>query len=103
MKNKTYKLQKLEKNRYSILTDNMDRCFICGSPFVDIHEIYGGGNRKVSMKNGFTVPLCRKHHEFVTITADANNYLKQKCQYEFEKHHTRKEFMELIGKNYLWN
>lgn len=102
MRNKTYKLQKLEKNRYSILTNDIEHCYICGSPFVDIHEIYSGGNRKVSMKNGFCVGLCRKHHEFVTTNADGGNYLKQKCQHEFEKTHTREEFIKLIGRNYLW-
>ena len=101
MKNKKYKLQKLEKNRYSILTNNMDRCFICGSPFVDIHEIYGGGNRKVSMKNGFTVPLCRSHHQTATLDSSASLYLKQKCQKKYEETHTKDEFMKLIGKNYL--
>lgn len=103
MRNKTYKLQKLEKNRFSILTNDMEHCFICKSPFVDIHEIYGGRNRKVSMQNGFCVPLCREHHEFVTLNADGSNYLKQKCQFEYEKTHTRDEFIKLIGRNYLWN
>lgn len=103
MRNKTYKLQKLEKNRFSILTDDMEHCFICKSPFVDIHEIYCGKNRKVSMQNGFCVPLCREHHEFVTLNADGSNYLKQKCQFEYEKIYTRDEFIKLIGRNYLWN
>lgn len=103
MRYKTYRLQKLEKHRHSILTRDMEHCYICQSPFVDIHEIYGGGNRKASMINGFCVPLCRKHHEFATTNADASNYLKQKCQHEFEKTHTREEFLEIIKRNYLWN
>ena len=101
MRNKTYKLQKLEKNRYSILTNDMEHCLICKSPFVDIHEIYGGSNRKVSMKNGFTVPLCREHHRTATIDSFASTFLKVKCQKEFEKEHTREEFISLIGRNYL--
>lgn len=103
MRNKTYKLKKLEKNRYSILTNDMEHCYICKSPFVDIHEIYGGSNRKVSMANRFCVPLCIEHHKFATLNADASNYLKQKCQHEFEKTHTRDDFIKLIGRNYLWN
>ena len=101
MRNKTYKLQKLEKNRYSILTSDMEDCIICKSPFVDIHEIYGGGNRKVSMTNGFCVPLCREHHKVATENYSANVFLKIKCQKEFEKTHTREEFISLIGRNYL--
>lgn len=103
MKNKTYKLKKLEKNRWSILTNDMEHCFVCENSFVDIHEIYGGSHRKISMANGFCVPLCRKHHEYVTLNADGSCYLKQKCQHEFEKTHTRDEFIKLIGRNYLWN
>lgn len=102
MRNKTYKLKKLEKNRFSILTNDMEHCYICQSPFVEIHEIYGGKNRKVSMQNGLCVPLCHKHHEYVTLNADGSNYLKQKCQMVFEKTHSRDEFLELICRSYLW-
>ena len=102
MRNKTYKLQKLEKNRFSILTNDMEHCYICQSPFIAIHEIYGGRNRKTSMQNGFCVPLCHKHHEYVTLNADGSNYFKQKCQKVFEETHSRDEFLELIGRSYLW-
>lgn len=101
MRNKTYKLQKLEKNRYSILTDDMEHCYICKSPFVDIHEIYGGGNRKVSMGNGFCVPLCRGHHQIATIDKNASLYLKIKCQKKFEETNNREDFLNLIKRNYL--
>ena len=101
MRNKTYKLKKLEKNRFSILTNDMEHCYICQSPFVEIHEIYNAGNRKISMKNGFCVPLCHRHHEYVTLNADGSNYLKQKCQMVFEKTHSREEFMKLIGRNFI--
>ena len=101
MRNKTYKLKKLEKNRFSILTNDMEHCYICQSPFVEIHEIYGGRNRKTSMLNGLCVPLCHKHHEYVTLNADGSNYLKQKCQMVFEKTHSREEFMKLIGRNFI--
>lgn len=101
MRNKTYKLQKLEKNRYSVLTDDIEHCFICKSPFVDIHEIYSGGNRKVSMKNGFCLPLCREHHKTATLDATCNLFLKVRCQKEYEKDHSREEFIKLIGRNYL--
>lgn len=42
IKNKTNKLAYKEKKRESILTDNMERCYICGSKKCDIHEIFGG-------------------------------------------------------------
>ena len=101
MKKKSNKLAKLEKSRYSILTDNMDICWICHRPASDIHEIYGGGNRQVSMQNGFCIPLCREHHQRVHINSNTSNLLKSHCQLVFEKNHTREEFMKLIGRNYL--
>lgn len=101
MRNKSSKLRKLENNRYSILTEDLEQCFICGKSPVDIHEIYGGCNRKVSMQNGFCVPLCREHHRLVTDYPLNNKYLQEKCQSKFEEMHTRDGFMKLIGKNYL--
>ena len=99
---RTNKQNKLEKDRYSILTNDLENCYICKKqgldiPKDDLHEIYGGCNRKRSMLNGFVVPLCRKHHEDNQILA----YLKKLMQKEFEKNHTREEFINIIGKNFL--
>ena len=101
MKLKTSKLRKLEKNRFSILTDNLDQCFICQKSPVDIHEIYGGAKRRTSMKNGFCIPLCRQHHYFATNFKWLSDIYKIKCQRKFEETHSRKEFIEIIGRNYL--
>lgn len=46
IKNKSNKLSKLEKKRFSILTDDLEHCFICKEldesliPKDDLHEIY---------------------------------------------------------------
>lgn len=100
MKKKTAKLRKLEKNRYSILTKDLEHCWLCGKSPVDIHEIYGGANRKISMANGFCIPLCRQHHEVATNESVMSMFLKELCQQAFEETHSREEFMSLIGKNY---
>ena len=101
MRFKTYKLSKLERNRYSILTDDMAHCYLCGVPIVEVHEICGGNNRRISMENGFCVPLCRHHHMQVTVNNTMNRELKQICQKKFEETHTREDWMQLIRKNYL--
>lgn len=62
MKNKSYKISKLEKNRYSIITDDLDRCFICKRPKNHLHEVFYGNNRINSMKYGCIVPLCSACH-----------------------------------------
>lgn len=106
MQYKTNKLRKLENNRYSILTDDLNHCYLCfgnehyNEP-LDMHEIYGGANRQISIKNGFCIPLCRQHHALITRDNASSLILKQQCQREYEKTHSREDFMCLIGKNYL--
>ena len=99
MRKKSNKLAKLEKNRYSIFTDNYNVCYYCNNAKekLDMHEVYGGSNRQRSMKYGLCVPLCRKCHSNELVIRD----LKKWCQREYEKTHTREEFINIIGKNYL--
>lgn len=80
-------------------------CWVCGTTYnLHKHHIYGGGNRKTSDQNGFWVWLCAKHHNMsnagVHFNKELDNTLKMVCQQEFERTHTRKEFMDRIGKNY---
>ena len=69
IKKKSNKLAELERNRFSILTDDLEHCYICKKiyfrlvPREDLHEIFGGRNRQISMRKGFVVPLCRKCHD----------------------------------------
>ena len=51
--------------------------------------------------NGCTVFLCRKHHNEVHKNREMDLRLKQLCQREFEKTHSREEFMALFRRNYL--
>lgn len=99
---KTSKQIKLEKSRYSILTNDLDHCYICrfqGKKVLrdDLHEVYGGANRKRSILNGLVVPLCRKHHQNEEILSE----LKVATQLMYEANHTRDEFIKLIGKSYI--
>lgn len=81
------------------------KCFLCGSPYVHEHHIFGGANRKISEKNGFKVYLCPYHHNMsnngVHFNKELDIQLKQLCQSYYELNHSREEFMKLIGKNYL--
>ena len=98
MRKKSSKLAKLERNRYSIFTSKLNVCYYCGMRRpVEIHEVYGGSNRQRSMKYGLCVPLCRICHSNEKIIMD----LRKWCQREYEKTHSRDEFISLIGKNYL--
>ena len=95
----TNKQKQLEKNRYSIFTNNYNKCFYCGkqNEKLDLHEVYGGSNRKRSMQNGLVIPLCRNCHSNEKIIS----YLRIQLQKEYEKNHSREQFIQLIGKNYI--
>ena len=64
MKKKSSKLAKLERQRDKNLIKS-GICEVCGrySKQLDSHEIYGGSNRKRSIKHKFVKLLCRKCHD----------------------------------------
>lgn len=86
------------------------KCWFCDSPYIEEHHIYFGKNRKISEQNGFKVWLCNFHHTG-SISGNSKNAvhfnkkkdleLKKYCQEKFEETHTREEFMQLIGENFL--
>lgn len=84
-------------------------CYICknSTSCVEKHHVYfGTANRKISKDNGFEVDLCFKHHRGTSGVhgkngLEINTRLKRKWQVDYEKTHTREEFMRLIGRNYL--
>ena len=63
--------------------------------------------RQISEDNGFWVYLTGYLHNQSNIAVhgkdghDLDLMLKQHCQMKYEETHSRKEFMQLIGKNYL--
>lgn len=82
------------------------KCYICHTRLAihKHHIFYGRGNRDKSEKHGFTAYLCASHHNMGDNCVHRNRsmdlFLKRTCQREFEKTHTRNEFMAIIGKNY---
>ena len=56
------KIKRLEQMRFSILTKDLNKCYICGGIKNDLHEVYAGSNRVNSMKWGCVIPLCRNCH-----------------------------------------
>ncbi len=101
IKQKSSKLAKLEKNRFSILTNDLEHCCICKTKKQDLHELIGGKNRQASMKYGLVIPVCRKCHSLI----ENDETLKQKwhkvAQKEFKKHYKTENFMQIFGKSYL--
>lgn len=98
LKKKSSKLAKLEKQRdKDIVKEGI--CEFCGnySKHLDPHEIFGGSNRKRSIKHKFVKLLCRRCHD----NEDVIKQLRIDAQKEYMKTHTEEEFIKLIGKSYI--
>ena len=109
--------KKRQKHGASIIQSKEDwrRCYLCmrleddysEKPYLQTHHIFGGAaKRKISEAEGFTVRLCMKHHAHggrsdVHQNADIAQILHEDAQRAYEKRHSRKEFIDLIHKNYL--
>ena len=95
------------KKRYSLLTDDMKKCYITGSTRdIHIHEVYYGyADRKKSIEYGCCVPLRADYHNMsshgVHFNKDLDLRLKREMQEAFEKKYGKKKFFEVFHKNYL--
>lgn len=101
---KLSKIKQLERMRFSILTKDLEHCYICGAPKNSIHEIYYGNNRTNSMKWGCCVPLCFNHHtgnQGVHKVNELNIMLKKICQQKFEEVYPDIDFINIFHKNYI--
>jgi hypothetical protein len=82
------------------------KCYITGATTgLHKHHIFGGANRKLSEQYGLYVYLIPKYHnmsdEGVHFNRTFDLQLKREAQAEFEKVHSREEFIRIFGKNYL--
>lgn len=98
MKKKSKKLTKLERQRdKDLIKTGICECCERYSERLDPHEVYGGSNRKRSIKYRFVKLICPKcHHNENQIMQ-----LRKNTQKEYEKNHTRAEFIAIVGKSYL--
>lgn len=104
MRNKSSKLARLEKNRFSIITDDLEHCIICRATKDDLHEIFGGCRRKVSMQFGLVLPVCRRCHSYIERNEDVKLKWKkigEELWLVTYKPFDVEKFIEIFGKNYL--
>ena len=107
IKKRSNRLARAEKNRYSIIANDLTKCIICGKKPVNKHEIfYGTGKRQLSIKYGLVIPLCIDYHHN-QIKQTGIHFDKQLCDYwhikgqeAFEKEYPDIGFLEIFGKNY---
>lgn len=94
IRNKSSKLTKLEKNRFSIITENLDKCYFCNNRKMEFHEAFRGRNRQKSMKWGLVVPICQKCHTKITKDKEFSKILEQKARNIFVKKYGKEKFIE---------
>lgn len=96
------KQNKRQNKRYSIIYPDLKKCAYCGyNRSIELNEVFEGKNRQASMLNGFIVPLCHNCHTMFHNNREFSLYYKKMFQKEYEKSHTREDFIKLIGRNYL--
>lgn len=70
-----------------------------------ISVFYGNSNRKQSEKYGCWVWLCGKHHNLsdfgIHFDKELDLKVKKMAQSKFEENHSRQEFMQIFGKNWI--
>ena len=101
LKNRTSKQAKLERDRFSILTNDLDHCVICGSNKDHLHEVFYGRNRLNSIKYGLVIPLCSLHHMEMHKNIDWQDYWHKKGQKAFIANYPYLDFSDIFKTNYL--
>ena len=90
----------------SVIQQDYDRCYECGSVYgLEEHHCFGASNRKWSEKYGLKVRLCHYCHNEPPMGVHHNKAQMDKyhriAQEAFERTHSREEFMRIFGRNYL--
>lgn len=91
------------KKLYSVFADDLEHCYITKSPYVALHHIFGGANRKRSEKYGFILPLRPDWHNMsnYSVHSDRDLDLKYKCMaqdYYLEHYGSQDDFRREFGK-----
>ncbi len=112
-------MKKKHKRAKSIFPQPEGECFLCRRldkfpryhKHLEPHHIYFGCNHSQSDRYGFLINLCARHHRGdetgnnEAVHAEDKNdyadYIKRWAQAEYEKTHTRAEFMEIFGRSWL--
>ena len=110
---KPVRKKKRKHHKATILKSREGICYLCARLNGDYrtkvteehHILYGGGRRERSEEKGLKVYLCIDHHrkgqQAVHNCRETRELLCRIAQEEYERNHTREEWMEIAGKNYL--
>lgn len=111
---KTYKLQNLENNRYSIIYNDLTICAECGLKngaydyinneyiIISKNEVFEGAYRQLSIKYGMICPFCQKCHDRFHNDILFNLKYKTMFQREFINSHSKEEFISIFKQDYVY-
>ena len=87
----------------SIITQDLEHCYLCGAPNPQIHHIFNGSMKRKSERFGLIMPLCMNHHtgpEGVHTIPGKIQLTKEFGQIMFELYYPGEDFLKIFGKNY---
>ncbi len=90
----------------SVIQDNLEICYLCGTTQgLETHHILNGPNRKRSEKYGFTIKLCSEHHRGSPAGIHHNikfSRLVKSIAQEFYEENigSREQWLREFGRNY---
>ena len=101
--NKSAKLARLERNRFSVFTNDRNKCMLCpNTKNLTWHECFAGSNRQKSMQYGFCLRMCMNCHQKHQHDKKFNDYWHNRCrEYWLDNIGTLEEFIKVFGKSYL--
>lgn len=94
IRQKSNKLMQLERKRFSIITDNLNKCYFCDNEKMELHEVFRGRNRQKSMKWGLVIPVCQRCHKKITEDKKFSEVSEQIARNIFVKKYGKEKFME---------
>ena len=106
IKKRAYKQAKAEKERYSIIYQDLSKCCVdgCLTPYYGVqkNEVFDGSYRQLSMKYGMVCPLCKNHHD--QFHNDRKFAIKYKILFEkeFLKTHSLDEWLDIFKMDYRY-
>ena len=100
IKKKSAKLSKLENNRFSIITNDLKHCIVCGKEKNHLHEVFPGASRINSIKYGMVIPVCVNCHQELHKNGKLTMYYKRLAQTRFEEYYKDIDFVSIFHKNF---
>ena len=103
IKNRTYKLAKKEKERFSIIYSDLSKCCVegCNSAYkISKNEVFEGAYRNRSILYGAICPFCEEHHRKFHNDISFNLKYKIMFQRELIKLYSRDWFIKTFGQDF---